>query len=426
MDQNETDGDPPKSISFDNIIMDVCCHPSRELVAVGDIDGEVSIHSYCAAGTSRQLMSFNGHKKSCRRVRFNSDGSQLVTASKDKSVQVFDMAAGSVTAKIKDAHESAIFSLLLVNDNVIATGDDDGSLKVWDLRHRQAVMKIRECDDYISDMVVDQTKKILLATSGEGTLSAFDIRKHKLLLQSELLDSGLLSLAVVKNGAKVVCGSEEGVLDIFNWGEWGNISDRFPGHPMSVDAIIPLNDSVVCTGASDGIIRAVSILPNRIMGTVGEHPGFPIEALSLSHCGQWLASCSHDQLVKFSDIREVLAHEVDGHRRLKRTDQRKVLSSKVAAERDFFGDLDPDQGESSKQAAADKSSSEDDSCDSESESGAQKTDNDDEHVSCGADFGSDATKEARTSDKDSNTQEENGSDVNSDSDSQDSSDDDDD
>lgn len=62
-------------------------------------------HSYCAAGTSRLLMSFNGHKKSCRRVRFNSDGSQLVTASKDKSVQVIDMAAGSVAAKISDVHE---------------------------------------------------------------------------------------------------------------------------------------------------------------------------------------------------------------------------------------------------------------------------------------------------------------------------------
>lgn len=66
------------------------------------VDGR---HSYCAADASRQLMSFNGHKKSCRRVRFNADGSQLITASKDKSVQVIDMSAGSVVAKLRDAHE---------------------------------------------------------------------------------------------------------------------------------------------------------------------------------------------------------------------------------------------------------------------------------------------------------------------------------
>ena len=117
----------------------------------------------------------------------------------------------------------------------------------------------------------------------------------------------------------------------------------------------------------------MNILPNRIIGTVGEHRGFPIEALSLSHCGHWLASCSHDQLVKFCDVREVLAQKVNGHKRLRRTEQRKVLSSKVAAELDFFGDLDAGRGTSSKQAG-DESSSEDDSSDSESDNAAEVKD----------------------------------------------------
>ena len=50
-------------------------------------------------------MSFDGHKKSCRRLRFSADGSQLITASKDKSIHVVDMTTGSVSARIKDAHE---------------------------------------------------------------------------------------------------------------------------------------------------------------------------------------------------------------------------------------------------------------------------------------------------------------------------------
>jgi len=108
------------------------------------------------------------------------------------------------------------------------------------------------------------------------------------------------------------------------------------------------------------------------MGTVGEHPGFPIESLSLSHCGRWLASCSHDQTVKFSDVGEVLSEKVDGHRRARRgAEQRKVLSSKAAAELDFFGDLDPDKKERSPQRAdGGNSSSEDGSSDSESDTSA--------------------------------------------------------
>jgi len=80
---------------------------SEKLVSDTNVNCTMTVydrHGYTVR-TSNQLMSFNGHKKSCRRVRFNADGSHLVTASKDKSLQVIDMAAGSVTTRIKAAHE---------------------------------------------------------------------------------------------------------------------------------------------------------------------------------------------------------------------------------------------------------------------------------------------------------------------------------
>lgn len=65
-------------------------------------------------------------------------------------------------------------------------------------------------------------------------------------------------LMIVQEGEKIVCGTGEGTLEFFNWGQWGNISDRYPGHPMSVDCIVALNDDVILTGSLDGGIRLVS------------------------------------------------------------------------------------------------------------------------------------------------------------------------
>jgi WD40 repeat protein len=65
----------------------------------------------------------------------------------------------------------------------------------------------------------------------------------------------------VQNGSKVVCGSQDGVLDIWSWGQWGDISDRFPGHPQSIDAMIAIDDDTILTGSSDGLIRFVPSLP---------------------------------------------------------------------------------------------------------------------------------------------------------------------
>ena len=62
-------------------------------------------------------------------------------------------------------------------------------------------------------------------------------------------------LACCQEQKKCVCGDGEGVLNIFNWDEWGNISDRYPGHPSSVDCMLPVSDDVIITGSSDGFIR---------------------------------------------------------------------------------------------------------------------------------------------------------------------------
>ncbi len=55
------------------------------------------------------------------------------------------------------------------------------------------------------------------------------------------------------------------------------------GHPSSVDALVAFDEDTVLTGSQDGLIRVISILPNRMLGVVGEHGDFPVEALALSH-----------------------------------------------------------------------------------------------------------------------------------------------
>lgn len=59
----------------------------------------------------------------------------------------------------------------------------------------------------------------------------------------------------MKKGRKVVCGSSEGTLYVFNWDGFGATSDRFALKAESVDCIVPVSDSVMCTASIDGYIR---------------------------------------------------------------------------------------------------------------------------------------------------------------------------
>lgn len=146
----------------------------------------------------------------------------------------------------------------------------------------------------------------LLAASGDGTLSICNLRRNRIDSKTEFAEDELLSVVVCKNGQKVICGSQDGILLLYTWGAMADCSDRFVGHPNSVDALLKVDEDTLLTGSSDGIIRIVSILPNKMIGVIGEHADFPVERLAFSHDRHTLGSASHDNTVKLWDVKYLL------------------------------------------------------------------------------------------------------------------------
>jgi len=83
----------------------------------------------------------------------------------------------------------------------------------------------------------------------------FNLKRRRFELRSESQSGDLTAVALMKRGHKVLCGSSEGTLYLFNWDGFGATSDRFALRAESVDCLVPLSDSIVCTGATDGYIR---------------------------------------------------------------------------------------------------------------------------------------------------------------------------
>ena len=87
-------------------------------------------------------------------------------------------------------------------------------------------------------------------------------------------------------------------------------------------------------------IRAVNLLPNRVIGCIGQHVGEPIEELAKSWDSRFLASTAHDQLIKFWDISSLPNTTVSEYRKRKKKDGRmKSLTKKAHGENDFFSGL---------------------------------------------------------------------------------------
>ncbi|KAI9098788.1 WD40-repeat-containing domain protein [Phlyctochytrium arcticum] len=291
----------PAPLPIDHVsqVFSLAFHPEEDIVASGLITGEVYGYRYNGGEEAVKVFESTHHKESCRALEFSVDGLSLYTGSRDQSLQVIDTTTGKVTLRKPAAHADAINTLRVVGEQhtLLASGDDSGCVKIWDTRERKCVMKYHENVDFISDMTFVANKRTLVCTSGDGCLSVFDIRKKKPVAISENQDDELLSIVPVRNSSKVVVGTQTGTLLLFSWGDWGDCTDRFPGHPSSVDSMASLDDSVIMTASGDGILRAIRILPNELVGAVGDHGEMAVESIRVSRDRKWVGSCAHDGVI---------------------------------------------------------------------------------------------------------------------------------
>jgi WD40 repeat protein len=301
------------------------------------VDGNVYVYQYHPT-ENKLALHLRPFKKACRALQFSTDGSKIFCGSTDCSIKEIDLNQSKVSWGQGNAHDCGINTMKLKGD-ILASGDEEGTVKVWDTKNNKLIFAWTENEDFISD--IDFHENLMFCSSGDGTLSVFDIKAGKFVAASHSLNDELLSVAVIKNGQKVICGTQVGKLKIFSQNKWGLPSDNFAGHPESIDSIVVLNEDMIFTGSSDGLIRVVQIHPNQFLGVIGEHENYPIERMSLSHDKELLVSCSHDNSVKFWNISCFWGEDGDeeNEEKLKQDLEQTKLPKRKRDLKKFFSDL---------------------------------------------------------------------------------------
>ena len=114
---------PKRILKLPSLPFDIASHPSHELTAVSNIEGEIIFLSL--KDDISKLDTIQPHTDSCRRLLFSD--TSLLSISSDKSFVVSDLETKKVQKKFTDAHEHALYALCEVRDGkVFATGDDEG------------------------------------------------------------------------------------------------------------------------------------------------------------------------------------------------------------------------------------------------------------------------------------------------------------
>lgn len=174
--EREKPRDHPPNIICEDHIVDLSFHPNENLLAVASITGDVLLYKYTNEENTL-LDTYELHLRACRDIEFNKDGSILFSTAKDRAIMLTDTTTGKLIKCYETAHEVPVYSIFVVDENLLASGDDDGVIKLWDLREKndKFIFSVKKNEDYISDIITNEEKKVLLCSSGDGSLTTIDL-----------------------------------------------------------------------------------------------------------------------------------------------------------------------------------------------------------------------------------------------------------
>ncbi|XP_063617738.1 WD repeat-containing protein 55 homolog [Cydia splendana] len=333
--------DHPPTITCEDFIVDISFNPAKNLIALANIMGDVLLYEYNDNET-KLVNTLELHLKACRDVEFDSEGTTMYTTAKDKAIMVTDVETGKLKKNYENVHDEPVYSMLCLDKNKIVTGDDAGTVKLWDMRKPDPIFSIKIGEEHVADMITNDARKYLVCAGGDGVLTSIDLKGSKIYSTSEDYDSELTCMGLFRSDTKLLVGSSKGKMYLFNWKEFGLHSDEYIGQKHSISCMIPITQNIVVTSGEDGVLRAAHMFPQRQLGIVGQHR-LPVECLDISHDGCYIASCSHDNDVKFWNISyfETIDSIIDvTEKQNKKKDMSNNLpSSSVKNASDFFSGL---------------------------------------------------------------------------------------
>ena len=178
---------------------------------------------------------------------------QIVAGLIGGQIYIWSLGGKEIEKEI-NAHKSAIWEMIKLSNNMIASGSSDKTIKIWNILDFEKPIVLRGHTGTIF-CLAELEKYKLISGSEDRTIKIWDILEKRNCIMTINSDSKINCLHILPDPGFIITGGDDNLIKIWNIYS-KHVTDILQGHECTVWSITSLNsdNSIIATGSSDNSI----------------------------------------------------------------------------------------------------------------------------------------------------------------------------
>lgn len=289
----------------------VCFSPDGTRVLTASKDRTVRIWDTESADLQCVLRIHEGRISG---ASFSADGKQVVTASHDAGVRVWDAGTGAILSTL-DGHDggttTASFSPSIGETRILTAGRD-GRARIRDARTGRTVVELGTDSSEIIQAGFSREGVRIITVHQGGPLRVWDLTPSGPVQETRIHTGPVRSASFAPDGGRIMAVHPDGVIRIWET-VTGELVRAIEGHPHRIlSASFSSDGSRIVTASDDRIVRILDESTGEQLHVIEGHAG-AVRSACFSPDGRWIATASDDRTARIWDATTCeRVHVLDG------------------------------------------------------------------------------------------------------------------
>jgi WD40 repeat protein/S1-C subfamily serine protease len=256
--------------------------------------GKAKIGDVSSQSGSGGVRRFVGHSNGLWCVAFSPDERQILTASHDLTVRLWDVATAR-QLRVFHGHTDHVKGVAFLPDGVRGiSGADDDTLRLWDLRTGRELRRFLGHTADLSSVAVSPDGSRALSGACDKTVRLWDISTGRELRRLDGHTDSVTAVAFLPDGGRALSASPDGTVRSWDL-ETGRELHRFQGDSRGMIRVAASPDGRLAIGGGrDGIVRVWDVESGRELRRLNKHDD-SVDCIAVTADGRKIISGGGDK-----------------------------------------------------------------------------------------------------------------------------------